>query len=86
MSSNLSVEIFAVVLTALFTGLLWIPIIGNRLVENGLWPALKNPQPDVRPRADWADRLAHAHRNAIEIWSCSHRWLSPCISKGSAAN
>ena len=66
MSSNLSTEVFAVVLTALFTGLLWVPIIVNRLVENGLWPALKNPEPDVQPRSTWAYRLAHAHRNAIE--------------------
>lgn len=66
MSSNLSAELLAVVLTAFITGLLWVPIILNRLTENGVWPALKNPEPDVRPRADWAYRLAHAHRNAIE--------------------
>src|SRR5207253_2450743 len=34
--------------------------------EMGVWKALKNPQPDVRPEADWAYRLASAHRNAIE--------------------
>jgi uncharacterized MAPEG superfamily protein len=32
----------------------------------GPWKALKSPQPDVRPEADWAYRLASAHRNAIE--------------------
>ena len=31
-----------------------------------MWTALKNPQPDVRPDADWAYRLQNAHRNAIE--------------------
>jgi uncharacterized MAPEG superfamily protein len=32
----------------------------------GVWKALRNPEPDVRPHANWAYRLAHAHRNAIE--------------------
>lgn len=59
-------EITYLTLTALLTGVLWVPIIVNRLAENGMWNALRNPQPDVRPRADWAWRLANAHRNAIE--------------------
>lgn len=52
--------------TAAFTGLLWVPIILNRLAEMGIWKALSNPEPDVRPHANWAYRLASAHRNAIE--------------------
>lgn len=59
-------ELLYAALSATFTGLLWVPIIVNRLREMGPWKALKNPQPDVRPHADWAYRLAHAHRNAIE--------------------
>jgi uncharacterized MAPEG superfamily protein len=61
-----SAEITWLTLSALLTGTLWIPIIANRLSENGIWNALRNPQPDLRPRADWAWRLANAHRNAIE--------------------
>jgi uncharacterized MAPEG superfamily protein len=61
-----STEITCLTLTALLTGVLWVPIIANRLAENGVWTALKNPQPDLRPRAEWAWRLANAHRNAIE--------------------
>ena len=64
--TQLSAEMHYLVLTALFTGVMWIPIILNRIVEMGPWPALKNPQPDVRPEADWAYRLANAHRNALE--------------------
>lgn len=59
-------EILGVTLSAGFTGLMWVPIIINRLSEMGVWKALKNPEPDVRPHADWAYRLSHAHRNAIE--------------------
>lgn len=61
-----SPEIYYTTLVALFTGVLWVPIIINRLAEMGPWTALKNPQPDVRPHADWAYRLANAHRNALE--------------------
>ena len=52
--------------SAALTGTLWVPIIINRLREMGIWKALRNPEPDVRPHAQWAYRLAHAHRNAIE--------------------
>jgi uncharacterized MAPEG superfamily protein len=61
-----SPELVSTALAASFTGLMWIPIIANRLAETGIWKALKNPQPDLRPHADWAYRLANAHRNAIE--------------------
>ncbi|MDX2289711.1 MAG: MAPEG family protein [Hyphomicrobiaceae bacterium] len=63
---TISAELLYTTLTALFTGLIWMPIIVNRLAEMGPWKALKNPEPDVRPHADWAYRLANAHRNAIE--------------------
>ena len=63
---QLSSELTYTALTAAFTGMMWVPIIANRLVEMGPWRALKNPEPDVRPRADWAYRLGHAHRNALE--------------------
>lgn len=64
--TTLSPELHATALVAIFTGLLWIPIILNRLAEMGIWTALKNPRPDTRPKADWAYRLENAHRNAIE--------------------
>ena len=62
----LTPELSFTALTAALTGSLWIPIIVNRLREMGVWKALKNPEPDVRPHAQWAYRLASAHRNAIE--------------------
>lgn len=62
----LSAELQYTALAAALTGCLWVPIIANRLREMGVWKALSNPEPDVRPRAQWAHRLAHAHRNAIE--------------------
>lgn len=56
----------SVALVALFTGLLWLPYVLNRLAEHGLWRALRNPNPDDRPAAGWAIRLMAAHRNAVE--------------------
>lgn len=61
-----SPELLSLTLVSVFTGLIWIPIILNRMGEMGLWRALKNPEPDVRPGAQWAYRMAQAHRNAIE--------------------
>lgn len=66
MPHALSPELTYAALAAAFTGVIWIPIIANRLVEMGAWRALKNPEPDVRPKADWAYRLASAHHNAVE--------------------
>lgn len=59
-------EVIYTALSAALTGSLWMPIVINRLREIGMWKALKNPEPDARAHADWAFRLAHAHRNAIE--------------------
>ena len=52
----LSPELSYTALTAALTGSLWIPIIVNRLLEMGPWKALKNPEPDVRPHANWATK------------------------------
>jgi uncharacterized MAPEG superfamily protein len=64
--TSLSPELTYTSLSAALTGSLWIPIILNRLREMGVLKALKNPEPDLRPHANWAYRLACAHRNAIE--------------------
>ena len=61
-----SPELFYLILTTALTGIIWIPYILNRIVEMGLWSALKNPQPDDHPEAQWAFRAMNAHRNAIE--------------------
>ncbi len=59
-------ELFWLTATITMTALLWVPYIINRILENGLVPALRNPKPDEAPEAGWADRLMHAHANAVE--------------------
>lgn len=59
-------HVFWLVLTVMMSGLFWLPYIVNRIIENGLWKALRNPNPDLPPTAQWADRMRHAHSNAVE--------------------
>lgn len=66
MQATLSNEMFWLVLTALMTALFWVPYVLNRMAEIGIWGALRNPDPDAAPKARWADRLVHAHGNAVE--------------------
>jgi len=63
---TLSPEIYWLSLVTLFTSLMWVPYIINRMLEMGLWPALYNPQPDTKPDSQWATRMMRAHENAIE--------------------
>lgn len=62
----MTTEIFWLTATIAMTAVLWIPYIVNRIIENGLISALHNPKPDEPPKAQWADRMIHAHQNAIE--------------------
>lgn len=66
MTNIITEEIFWLTLTIALTATLWVPYIINRILENGLISALRNPKPDEAPKAAWADRLMHAHSNAVE--------------------
>ena len=66
MRTALTTELFWLVAAATMTALMWVPYIINRIGEHGVWPALSNPQPDIRPKAQWAERLMRAHANAVE--------------------
>tara|TARA_A100001037_G_scaffold291269_1_gene305164 strand:- start:217 stop:621 length:405 start_codon:yes stop_codon:yes gene_type:complete len=61
-----SPEIYWVCATALLTGLLWLPYIGNQLFLMGPWRAVANSDPRAVERSPWAARAAAAHRNAVE--------------------
>lgn len=63
---TLSTELYWLCLVTLFTSMMWCPYIINRMIEMGLWPALYNPQPDTRPKTQWAERMMRAHDNAVE--------------------
>lgn len=59
-------ELFWMAAAAALTAVMWVPYIINRMAEHQPWPALWNPEPDLRPRAAWAERLMRAHANAVE--------------------
>lgn len=66
MNTHLSTELYWLVMTVLMTSVLFWPYIINRMKEHGIWQAVWNPQPDTRPKAQWAERLMRAHANAVE--------------------
>ena len=59
-------ELYWLTLTALMTGLFWLPYIINRLLEMGVSQAVFNPNSDPTPKAAWAQRMMNAHNNAVE--------------------
>jgi len=59
-------EIYWLTMTILATTLFWVPYIINRIKENELIPALRNPNKDARPESKWANRMIYAHQNAVE--------------------
>jgi len=62
----MTTELYWLTLTALMTGLFWMPYIVNRMIEMGILGALANPNTDSAPKAAWARRMMAAHSNAVE--------------------
>ncbi|MEQ8698300.1 MAG: MAPEG family protein [Bauldia litoralis] len=62
----MTTELFWLALTAIFTGLFWVPYILDRTAVRGLLPAMGNPSPNDKPQSAWAQRMMKAHANAIE--------------------
>jgi uncharacterized MAPEG superfamily protein len=59
-------ELFYLLLSALLTGLLWIPVVIGYVVSRGvLTPAAYRVAPSS-PLPDWVNRANRAHLNAVE--------------------
>ena len=59
-------ELFYLLLTATFTGLLWIPVVIGYVSARGpLTPATYKVAPTA-PLPDWVNRANRAHQNAVE--------------------
>jgi len=58
-------ELKYLTLTAVLTGLLWVPYILNEIMVRGLMDAVGYPD-NPKPLARWAQRLKAAHYNAVE--------------------
>jgi uncharacterized MAPEG superfamily protein len=59
-------ELFWLALTAVMTGLMWIPYVYDRSNKVGLMKSLGNPPLAGFKQSDWGYRLMWAHRNALE--------------------
>ncbi len=63
---EISNDVYWLTATIVFTSLMWVPYILNRLKELGVINALMYRDVDPKPVAAWANRMAHAHKNAVE--------------------
>ncbi len=61
----MTVELRYLVLVTLWTAVLWVPYILNRIAVRGVADAVGYPE-NPRPVAPWAARLQSAHENAVE--------------------
>lgn len=58
-------ELFYLALTAVFTGLLWVPYVLDRFAVWGINDTVGYPD-NPKPQSLWARRLMKAHANAVE--------------------
>lgn len=66
MQVTLSSELSWLTLVVVFTSLMWVPYIINRMAELGIVPALWDPFGHTEAKAAWANRMMRAHENALE--------------------
>jgi uncharacterized MAPEG superfamily protein len=59
-------EVFWLAITAMMTGLFFVPYILDRFAVRGIMGTLANPGPGDKPQHDWAIRAQRAHLNAVE--------------------
>ena len=58
-------ELLYLVYVTVFTGLMWVPYILDRIATRGLLDAVGYPD-NPKPQSPWAQRLLKAHLNAVE--------------------
>lgn len=61
----MSAELTYLVWVTLFTALMWVPYIVNRIMVRGIIDTVGYPD-NPRPMAPWAERMRQAHVNAVE--------------------
>ena len=66
MNNEPTPELFWLVATTTMTALFWIPYILNRMTEQGVLNAFRDPDGLTDTKVAWADRMMSAHNNAVE--------------------
>lgn len=59
-------EVFWLSITAMMTGVMFVPYILDRFMVRGIMGTLANPGPNDKPQSPWAQRAQRAHMNAVE--------------------
>ena len=59
-------ELFYLLLTAILTGVLWIPVVIGYVTSRGLPTAAEYRVAPTTPLPDWVNRANRAHLNAVE--------------------
>jgi len=59
-------EVFWLAITAIMTGLFFVPYILDRFAVRGILGTLANPGASDKPQHAWAVRAQRAHDNAVE--------------------
>ena len=62
----MSVELFWLMLTLVMTALFALPYVLDRIVAQGVWPALAKSKAELGRHSPWAERAMQAHANAVE--------------------
>ena len=66
MESSIPAELYWMTMTVAMTAIFYVPYIVYKILEISLWDALKTPDPNYRPKAEWVSRAKRAHYNAVE--------------------
>jgi uncharacterized MAPEG superfamily protein len=66
MNATMTTELFWLLLTTFMTGVMWVPYIINRIVEQGPGQIKGDRQGTTATAISWADRMMRAHQNAVE--------------------
>jgi len=59
-------ELFYLLLTAVLTGVLWIPVVIGYVTSRGPLTPAAYKTPPTTPLPDWVKRANRAHQNAVE--------------------
>lgn len=62
----MSRETFWLAVTAMMTGVMFIPYVLDRFAVRGILGTLANPDPHDKPQHAWAQRAQQAHMNMVE--------------------
>jgi uncharacterized MAPEG superfamily protein len=66
MSNAMKTELFYLLLTAIVTGSLWLPVVIGYVLSRGTLTAAHYKTAPTSPLPDWVNRANRTHQNAVE--------------------